>query len=412
MRGSGAGFDPSEGVTPEKLEHCDGNMAASYPQHSEHADRRGARGLKRSADLMLLQHLDGPKDDSSSDEEDVLLFGPQPRKSARLDIDHPLQARVPNLVTLGLQAWEKEKAATGSDASTRSSCRTPTQRVPTKILEALSQNIRRLQCAEHTSSDGASRSGWDDSAEAYTAKSDPERPDTVVISAKHGTAPFDLMACPYYRYDPKRFHRCGWDLEMGNTRMVRQHLIVDHRVPNHCPMCYEKFGSEVARNQHVALRTCDLRDPPAGLLVGVSEGQAEELLRCGRRMQGASRGRRNAKTKDGRANLGRSDSMGTLSEEDKWHVIWKVLFPETPSPQRAYLSAPAECEAAALRRFWRRAGPGLVADDLAGQELLRWEDTREEATLAALHGSVLAGMMDKSGLVVRMINCTVTEGRQ
>ncbi|EOO03259.1 putative het and ankyrin domain protein [Phaeoacremonium minimum UCRPA7] len=383
-------------------------MAANKPQHAEHADRRGARGLKRSADLML----DGPKDDSSSDEEDVLLFGPQPHKSARIDTDHPLQARVPNLVTLGLQAWEKEKAATGSDASTGSYSRTPAQRVPKKILEALSQNIRRLQCVEHASSDGASRSGCDDSAEAYTAKSDPERPDTVVISAKHGTAPFDLMACPYYRYDPKRSHRCGWDLEMGNTRMVRQHLIVDHRVPNHCPRCYEKFGSEVARNQHVALRTCDLRDPPAGLLVGVSEDQTQELLRCGRRMPRASRGRQNAKTKDGRANLGRSDSRVRLSEEDKWHVIWKVLFPETPCPRRAYLSAPAEREAAALRRFWRRAGPGLVADDLAGQELLRWEDTREEATLAALHGSVLAGMMDRSGLVVRMIDCTVTEGRQ
>jgi 5-methylcytosine-specific restriction endonuclease McrA len=195
-----------------------------------------------------------------------------------------------------------------------------------------------------------------------------------------------------------------WQVELPDMRTIKQHLIVDHRRCDYCPICYAVFDRAADRDRHIVARSCRKKKQPEGLLVGVSEDQAEVLARrydgseWTPKDDGADMRRRNrANTKITSRNVANkfSRKAGPPSEEEKWFYIWDIVFPTTPHPASPYLSSPLERETVALRSFWQSAGPELVAEALKEHHLPRLEDTPEEGTLAALHTTVLKCMAEK-----------------
>jgi len=332
-------------------------------------DPRGRCLPKRDADTMLDDDGGRASDEEQDDDDDVLRFDSLPEKPGRLEADHPFRSLLPTLVAAGLDAWDAEKTAatTAATASAADAATAGAQGAENRSLSLgpLTMALRPRK-----------RARWDgggDPAGSCAAETDGSEPDLCMVRARGGR--YDLLACPLYRSDPGRHRSCMWELELPDARTVKQHLIVDHRVPEHCPVCYDVFDRARDRDRHIVARACCQRDPPPGLLAGVSEDQVEALSRRGPRAGTAA------------------------ADEAEWFRVWRLLFPGAPPPASARLWRPREREAAALRRFWREAGPALVAAALDDRSLLRWDDPQEEAALAALHASVLEGMVERSGLV-------------
>ncbi len=361
-----------------------GGNAVERTQNRGPAPR--ARWLsKRGADEMLLSdyHPSG-----SSSEDDILLFDSLPEKPERLEDGHHFQFLVPTLVSLGLGAWSGEKKSVPALTCT-----------PFSIPSRPHKSARR---DTETKEDCGGCGCCDDCgnwAGSYTAETEGDESDVLVVRSKNET-PTVLLACPFYRFDPLRYHSCMWELELPNMNTLKQHVIVDHRLPEYCPVCHACFNSAANRDHHIIARSCIEREAPAGLLVGVSEDQVEKLSW---RDSGKKWKPKTILGEDFRGKVAkRQRRTFARTEEDRWFRVWEILFPDVPRPESAYLSAPREREAAAMRRFWRKAGPGLVAGALEKRELLQWEDPREEAALAALHASVFKGMMEESGLAFQV----------
>jgi hypothetical protein len=193
-----------------------------------------------------------------------------------------------------------------------------------------------------------------------------------------------------------------WGMELADIRSLKQHVIVNHRLPEYCPICYSIFESAAERDRHIVARSCrgstNLSSYAASRLVGVSEDQVGQLLALEERT--GTRNRNGKRTKGGRwLAKNKTTRTAAVSEEEEWYRIWQVLFPGEPRPRLAYLSSRGEREMVDMRNFWDRAGPGLLADLLKAQGLLQWEDLQEETALAALHASVLKGMVETARLI-------------
>jgi hypothetical protein len=335
----------------------------------------------------------------SESENDVLLFDSLPEKRDLLDEEHPFQILVPNLVDSGLRAWKEGKAIAAASSS-------PSKRPAFSPLKLgpISMPFRQNKCSQTDHHWQQDTDGGEDAAFSCTAETDQSDVDILVVRSKTKDPPrSSLLACPFYRLDPIRYHSCMWELELPDTRTTKQHLIVDHRLREHCPICYAVFESAAARDQHIVARSCSEKEAPEGIQLGVSEEQVEKLAewydsayyKARSRAHSRSRGskHRNKSRKTGKTT---TTYPRKLREKDKWFRIWDILFPTIPHPESPYLSAPREREILAMRRFWQKTGPEIMAGALEERDLLQWQDLREEAALAALHASVFKGMVERS----------------
>ena len=331
------------------------------------------RPAKRSADEML--DTDDDNTESSSDDDEFLLVESPPKKPRRLPDGHHLQSLVPDLVALGLKTWNETSTTSLDRDNNPLSFSIPLHSNP------LHSNRRARQadsdCSSWGHGDVGSKEG--DSVKSYSAHTDNDRPDTVLVRPTYGGG-HKLLACPFYRFDPKRHHACLWEAELPNIWAVKQHVVVSHRPPDYCPVCYQRFDNSVDRDQHIVARSCNKKEAPADLFTGMLEDRADKLLR--------GRGKR------AKAGTVRQRSASPNKDEE-WFRIWKILFPEAPRPDSTYLSTPVELQASALRSFWEMAGHQLVAGVVEERGILRREELKEEADLAALSTSVLEGMMEK-----------------
>jgi len=361
----------------------------------------GRRPSKRRANEMVDPHSE---DDCSSNggstvgsEDDILLFDSLPEKPVLLDADHPYRLVLQELVCLGINAWRDEKRSALYCASKVEHQATTSPKLGVTI-GTVSIPIRRHKRTRTLESGAAC--GVDNEISTYVDETDCDEPDTVIIRAK--SLSNDLVACPFYRLDPVRHHKCMRELELPNTRSAKQHVIVDHRLPHYCPVCNSVFESANERDAHIVSRTCTKPESPPEPLQGVSETQIEEISQLGtgrqHRIGKATGSDSKAKTKvkgSGKtAKTAEQSESPSSPEVDKWFELWDILFPHIPRPGLVYLSAPRERELVSMRRFWRRTGPELVANVLQGREMLRWNDLGEEAALVALHATVLEGMME------------------
>jgi hypothetical protein len=109
-------------------------------------------------------------------------------------------------------------------------------------------------------------------------------PEPRLVSQYNPCVP---LACPYYRSNPKRYRSCLLQYSLQTIEDVIRHLQRHHTKPPHCPMCFTPFDNCLARDKHIMLRTCTMRD--SGEIDGISEYQKAQLVKRDRPDEEASR---------------------------------------------------------------------------------------------------------------------------
>jgi hypothetical protein len=162
----------------------------------------------------------------------------------------------------------------------------------------------------------------------------PTRP--LLPAATIAEAPQKLLfACPYYRYDPKKYQNClGYSL--SRIKDVKQHLSRCHKQPDfYCPRCYATFDKAAHRDTHV--RSVGCKPLPHSGYTGITEDQKKELQKYEKRGKPL---------------------------ETQWLDVWDILFPLTPGPQPkfVYVGSPLEESILHLRSFWSENGTEILAE--------------------------------------------------
>jgi hypothetical protein len=144
-----------------------------------------------------------------------------------------------------------------------------------------------------------------------------------------------MLACPYYKCNPRKSYpsnKCsgpGWNSvhrikysalsdNFSSLRLipVREHLYRVHSMPLHCRRCYVTFDNEDQLEDHSRLlESCTLRT--ASPMEGFNKDQEKALK-------------------------GRRTMFRAGSEEEKWKIVYLILFPSTapgklPSPCKLLL---------------------------------------------------------------------------
>ncbi|WQF81928.1 hypothetical protein CDEST_06942 [Colletotrichum destructivum] len=114
------------------------------------------------------------------------------------------------------------------------------------------------------------------------------------------------FACPFYKYDPKRYkhHRSCFGPGWTELHRLKEHLFRHHRVFT-CSRCFEQFGEDEGLQKHVrARKACVLQDesaheadPGAGM-----DRETEKKIR--------------------------SRKPGKQSNVSRWYEIYSILFPD------------------------------------------------------------------------------------
>lgn len=116
------------------------------------------------------------------------------------------------------------------------------------------------------------------------------------------------LACPFQKYNPKRYADCG--LREDGFRTVAQmerHLRRCHqRNPNYCPRCMQEFSTELEKNTHVRQAILNPCAEGHGIL---PEGVSPEVF----------------------AWLERRDTL-RMTTEEQWYGVWDVIFPTLSGP--------------------------------------------------------------------------------
>ncbi|KAK4446948.1 hypothetical protein QBC34DRAFT_144548 [Podospora aff. communis PSN243] len=159
------------------------------------------------------------------------------------------------------------------------------------------------------------------------------------------------FACPYYKRYPssdklsKSCHAPGWD----SVHRVKEHIYRRHqRPPFRCPRCFEAFDNEDKLLEHQR----------AAVICETSAVQLEEETIYISKSQELELRKRKRET----------------SEEEKWHNIFRILFPQVPSEQmpspyheaslQAHSLSSASVELGQFRHFLREVLPTRVISDL------------------------------------------------
>jgi len=156
---------------------------------------------------------------------------------------------------------------------------------------------------------------------------------------KHPAHPHKAIACPFYKRNPKRFHACGYNVTLRSALAARYHVYLHHRADVDTP---DNIFPKLLTHYEAA----------------------------------ASR-------------------AGPKHEEQSWSRLWDMLFCPMKGPESVYMSSPAEKELVALRRWWKREGPGLVKPLLAGEG-----EAEDEDTLEQVQASILGKMVEQAGMGV------------
>ncbi|KAJ3548026.1 hypothetical protein NM208_g1212 [Fusarium decemcellulare] len=173
------------------------------------------------------------------------------------------------------------------------------------------------------------------------------------------------FACPFYKHNPqefKEFRTCmgpGWT----SIHRIKEHIFRRHKLPEHqCQRCYEDFGNKTLLHDHQrANPPCQTKEPPK--MKGINEKQEKALK-------------------------SRKMYQKSLTEEEKWTEIYKILFPDdAPIPSPYY-----EPELPDYYRSWlMRQLPGLVSKQLSDN---RSELALDPEALRQIEGAVQHALRD------------------
>ncbi|KAF5512169.1 hypothetical protein CGCA056_v012023 [Colletotrichum aenigma] len=143
------------------------------------------------------------------------------------------------------------------------------------------------------------------------------------------------LACPYFKKDRRAYGSCC-GRKLSRIRDVKQHLKRRHYLPIYCSFCNEVFTDEKIRDQHVIRRNCERGTWPEP--EGVSLMQQQELNRRANRQ---------------------------LPEDEQWHAIFRILFPDAPRPSSAYIDPSLSDSALAYQEYVTIRGPEILRRTLA-----------------------------------------------
>ncbi|KAH7075731.1 hypothetical protein BKA63DRAFT_305477 [Paraphoma chrysanthemicola] len=113
------------------------------------------------------------------------------------------------------------------------------------------------------------------------------------------------FACPYFKHDPRRNRpsRACYGPGFVTTARMKAHLYRVHSKPLHCRRCYSTFENEAQLTEHSRSIDCAVGELQS--VEGFDKDQ-EKMLKS------------------------RSPMFEAENEEDKWRIIYLILFPDTP----------------------------------------------------------------------------------
>ena len=125
-----------------------------------------------------------------------------------------------------------------------------------------------------------------------------------------GGPPSRFLDCPFHKFDPQRYHRCGGKYEMKVYRHVIHHLVRVHQMKDsyYCPRCWKSFSNTDPWRAHCGLATCELIPGPERL----EQDEFEKLK----------------KAVPGRGH----------TDEEKWFKMWDLFFAGHERPASAYVT--------------------------------------------------------------------------
>jgi len=157
---------------------------------------------------------------------------------------------------------------------------------------------------------------------------------SVTISKKtktvHQTG--KVMACPFWKKDPSAYSRC-YRLELKEVKRVKQHLYRIHVKLIRCPRCQEVFPDRASCDEHI--RNTDCIRQPTVINEGIDQDQQTELSKRG---------------------------SAALSQEQRWFVVWRIVFPGVPEPASSYIDDDLSEDMCEFREFYQRTGSIIVLD--------------------------------------------------
>ncbi|KAK3314013.1 hypothetical protein B0H66DRAFT_449378, partial [Apodospora peruviana] len=162
----------------------------------------------------------------------------------------------------------------------------------------------------------------------------PSRNKKRSDSGSGSTAAQRFLACPYWKREPQRSRDCC-KLKLKRIRDVKQHLHRRHTPGFYCEVCYAIFPDDDSHQDHILLSQC--RRQPNTQLDGISHAQQRALSR---------------------------KSNPSLTEEEQWFDIWKILFPAFQHPFSAYIDAELSADLCLFREHWQRTGHEVLLDTL------------------------------------------------
>jgi hypothetical protein len=202
---------------------------------------------------------------------------------------------------------------------------------------------------ENTSRSGRKRKSQQDEDDG-TGEDGSQPPPLKKLKSSEGEEPQKSFSCPYLKWNPIKYSSCCVKI-LSRISDVKQHLRRKHTPERYCQVCLAtNFENEESLDAHHRTGPCSWRDPAT--LEGISYGQRQQLSK---------------KSKHG------------TSEEEKWFMIWEILFSRDKRPTSVYIDTDLTLEMRQFQAYCERCGPVLMTEQIESDPAwLSLETTREQ----------------------------------
>ncbi|KAF4463196.1 hypothetical protein FALBO_9986 [Fusarium albosuccineum] len=174
------------------------------------------------------------------------------------------------------------------------------------------------------------------------------------------------FACPFQASQPQQHRQCLLQHDLITPERVITHVQRHHMKPPYCPICSQTFDTITNCDNHVIVRTCQLRE----LIIpeGINLYQKARL---------------------------RERDNPQLSNMERWNRIYATIFPCARLPPSPYLDQGHARAVSIARDYWAKNGQNEVAKFLKGQGLLNEVGKDDEIAQVALCQLVLRDILNE-----------------
>lgn len=160
--------------------------------------------------------------------------------------------------------------------------------------------------------------------------------------------------CPFWKWDHARHYEC-FGKKIDTIGHLKQHLKRNHTFDFYCLGCLATFKDADAHHCHVLKAKCVKGQSATLTGIYISHDQSKKLER---RFQG--------------------------SDENKWHQIWAILFPNKPPPLSIYLDCDfTEIFCRMMEYSQTPEGASIVRDEILANGGVVMQDGTSDSQLMA-----------------------------